>query len=79
VFTRWRRATDAHKCSESPDLLLLLPLLAVVAPTTQAFAGLNIADIDAKTLLDVVTYHVCPFKRMYRLLVRDTPLPCAAC
>jgi hypothetical protein len=36
----------------------------------QAFAGINIADIDARTLLDIVTYHICPFKRMYRLLVR---------
>ncbi|KAF6251149.1 hypothetical protein COO60DRAFT_1562613, partial [Scenedesmus sp. NREL 46B-D3] len=42
-------------------------------PNNQAFEGLNVADIDAKTLLDVVTYHLCPFKRMYRLLVRHLP------
>jgi hypothetical protein len=36
----------------------------------QAFDGINIADISASTLLDIVTYHICPFKRMYRLLVR---------
>ncbi|WIA40586.1 hypothetical protein OEZ86_013927 [Tetradesmus obliquus] len=54
----------------NPPLTELLSGISgtIALPNNQAFEGVNIADVSASTLLDIVTYHICPFKRMYRLL-----------